>query len=107
MERVKPDYSVGMTIDGSEERYLLDPRYDFIRLFPWLQYGIVNIVTETGIHRLYTTEEQCMTIHERTRIPLAIVDFIVESEYENMVEIMANDLNDSWLEGNGEHPILE
>lgn len=98
MERVRKDYSIGMNTEGKEsERYLLDPRYDFVRVFPWLGYGIVNIVTENGIHRLYTTEQQCRTINERAGIPLVELEWIVESEYENMLEIMANDL-ESWLE---------
>jgi hypothetical protein len=96
-ERVKPDYSIRMAVEGTEEGYLLDPRYDHIRLFPWLQYGIVNVVTEDGIHRLYTTEEQCRAIHEGSGIPLVEVEFIVESEHEQMLNIMANDL-ENWLE---------
>jgi hypothetical protein len=96
-ERVRPDYSIRMAIEGSDDGYLLDPRYDFIRVFPWLEYGIVNIVTETGIHRLYTTEEQCRRIQEGSGIPLVEVEFIVESEHENILEIMADDL-ESWME---------
>jgi len=95
-ERVKPDFSIRMAVEGADDGYLLDPRYDFVRLFPWLEYGIVNIVVETGIHRLYTTAEQCLRIHE-AGIPLAVVDFITESEHENMIEVMAGDL-ESWME---------
>lgn len=97
MERVKPDYSIKMGVEGTEETYLLDPRYDFIRLFPWLGYGIVNVVVEQGIHRLYTTEEQCRRIQQGTGIPLAEVEFITESEHERMLEIMADDL-ESWID---------
>ena len=96
-ERVKKDYSINMGVEGTDEGYLLDPRYDFIRVFPWLQYGIVNIVTEDGIHRLYTTEEQCRAIHEGAGIPLVELEWIVESEHENMLEIMARDL-ENWIE---------
>jgi len=97
MERVRKDYSIKMGIEGTDDAYLLDPRYDFIRVFPWLQYGIVNIVTEEGIHRLYTTEEQCRRIQVGSGIPLVEVEFIVESEHENILEIMADDL-ESWFE---------
>jgi hypothetical protein len=98
-ERVRPDYSVRMGIEGTDDGYLLDPRYDFIRVFPWLGtgYGIVNVVTEDGIHRMYTTEEQCRNIHETAGIPLVELEWIVESEHENMIDIMARDL-ESWLE---------
>ena len=97
-ERVKPDYSIGMGIQGSDERYLLDPRYDYIRVFPWLGYGIVNIVTEGGVARLYTTEAQCRQTHESSGIPLVELEWITESEHESMREIIANSIDDSWLE---------
>jgi hypothetical protein len=91
-ERVKPDYSVPLTTsDGLE--YLLDCRYDFIRVFPWLGYGIVNIVTEDGIHRLYTDEQQCQLIHESAGIPLVELEWICESENETIRQIIADDLD--------------
>jgi len=97
-ERVRPDYSIGMGIQGSDERYLLDPRYDFIRVFPWLGYGIVNILTENGVARLYTTEAQCRQTHESSGIPLVNLDWIVESEHESMRGVIAKSIDDSWLE---------
>ena len=96
-ERVRPDHSIRMAVQDSDDSYLLDARYDFIRVFPWLKYGIVNIVVEAGVHRLYTTEEQCRAIHEGAGIPLVELEWISESEHENMLEIMANDL-ESWME---------
>ena len=96
-ERVRADYSIGMGVQGSEERFLLDPRYDYIRVFPWLGYGIVNIVTEGGMVRLYTTEEQCRNTHESSGIPLVELEWITESEHESMREIIANSIDDTWL----------
>jgi len=96
-ERVRPDYSVRMGIQGSDETYLLDARYDFIRVFPWLKYGIINVVTEGGVHRLYTTEAQCQQIHETAGIPLVELEWITESEHESMREIIAKSIDDSWL----------
>lgn len=96
-ERVRPDHSVRMAVEGTEEAYLLDARYDFIRVFPWLQYGIVNIVMETGIHRLYTTEEQCRSIHAGAGIPLVELEWISESEHESIIGIMSDDL-ENWLD---------
>lgn len=46
---IKPDYSTPLHLSNSENGYMLDPKYDFIRLFPAIGYGIINIVTETGI----------------------------------------------------------
>lgn len=97
-ERVRPDYSIGVGIQGSDERFLLDPRYDFIRVFPWLGYGIVNIVTENGVARLYTTEAECRETHETSGIPLVELEWISESEHELMREIIANSIDDSWLQ---------
>jgi len=95
--RIRPDYSSKMIVEGEEEvSYLLDPRYDFIRVFPWLQYGIVNVVTEEGIHRMYTTEEQCRLIHESSDIPLIELEWITESEHESIIDIMSNDI-ENWL----------
>lgn len=96
-ERVKKDYSIRMGVEGTEEGYLLDPRYDYIRVFPWLQYGIVNVVTDEGIHRLYTTEKECRAVHENSGIPLIELEWICESEHESLIDIMANNLED-WLE---------
>ena len=96
-DRVRPDYSIGMGVSGSDETFLLDPRYDFIRVFPWLGYGIVNILTENGVARLYTTEEQCRQTHESSGIPLVELEWITESEHESMREIIANSIDDSWL----------
>lgn len=96
-ERVRPDYSIRMGVEGTDDGYLLDPRYDFIRVFPWLKYGIVNVITEGGVHRLYTTEEQCRRIHEGAGIPLVELEFITESENERMIEIMQNDL-ENWID---------
>jgi len=97
-ERVRPDYSIGMGVSGSDETFLLDPRYDFIRVFPWLGYGIVNILTENGVARLYTTEEQCRQTHESSGIPLVELEWISESEHESMRGIIANSIDDSWLD---------
>ena len=93
-ERIKPDFTLRIDV-GEEEDYLLDPKYDFIRVFPFLGYGILNIVVETGVHRLYTTEEQCRIIAQRG-IPLVELEWITESENERMREIMADDL-ENWM----------
>jgi len=97
MERVRPDFSTRMHVDGTDETYMLDCRYDFIRLFPWLGYGVVNVVTDEGVNRMYTSEEQCRLIHERAEIPMVELEWITESEHERIIGIMADNLDDSWL----------
>lgn len=104
-ERIKPDYSVPLSISNGENDYALDPRFDFIRVFPWLGYGIINVVTEEGVARLYVDQAQCERVHEGSGIPLVELEWISQSEHENMMDVLANSLDDSWLEGDGEHPL--
>ena len=95
---IRPDYSVPLTVTNSEKEFVLDPRYDFIRLFPAIGYGIINIVTENGIARLYVDQEQCEKVHEHAGLPLIELDWIVESEYESMQEVMAQPDNlEDWF----------
>lgn len=94
---VKPDYSVPLHLENSENGYVLDPKYDFIRLFK-IGYGIINIVTETGIVRLYVDEEQCRKVHEHAGIPMVELEWICESEYESMQEVMSQPDNlEDWF----------
>lgn len=98
MDRIRPDYSVPLTTDDGESHFSLDPRYDFIRVFSWLGMGIVNVVTEEGVARLYVDEETCWDIHKKSEIPLVELEWITESENENMREIQADNLEDLWDE---------
>lgn len=96
-EKVRPDYSIRININDSDESYLLDPRFDFVRVFPWLEYGVVNVITDEGVRRIYTSQEQCETINRDGGIPLVELEWISESEHETFIGIMANDL-ESWIE---------
>lgn len=98
MDRIRPDFSTPLGIQGSETEYLLDPRYDFIRLFPWLEMGIINVLTEKGVARLYVDEATCRKVEEAAQIPLVELDWITESENESMRQIQMKNLDDSWLE---------
>lgn len=92
-ERVREPFSIRMTTEQGD--YLLDPRFDYVRLCRWLGYGIVNVVVETGIHRLYITEEQSRAIQERG-IPLVELEWLVTDENENMRKVIGDNL-ESWF----------
>ena len=97
-EHVVPDYSIPLTMTNSDREFVLDPRYDFIRLFTFLGYGIINIVTETGIARVYVDQEQCEKDHEHAGLPMVELEWICESEYESMHEVMAQPDNlEDWI----------
>ena len=94
-DKIKPDYSVPLnSTEGS--KWMIDPRYDFIRTFPWLDFAAINIVTEEGIQRLYVDMEQAQAVAETSMIGVCEMEFITESEYEVYLELQADGLED-WL----------
>jgi hypothetical protein len=95
-ERVRADFSTPLTSTTGQE-WVLDARYDFVRIFKWLQFGVINIVTEEGIQRLYVDEAQARHVGERAMLPIAELEWICESEYEQYLAIQQDNLDDSWL----------
>ena len=95
-ERVRPDASAPLTSTDGQE-WLLDGRYDFVRVFPWINFGIINIITEQGVQRLFVDEAQARNVAERAMLGLVEMEFIFESEYEQYLKIQEDNL-DSWLE---------
>lgn len=96
MERVRPDYSVKLTSTEGQE-WLLDSRYDFVRIFPWLDFGVINIITEEGQQRLYVDEAQARNVGERAMLGICEMETITESEWEKYLSIQQDNL-ESWLE---------
>lgn len=96
MERVRPDASVKLTSTEGQE-WLLDARYDFVRIFPWLNFGVINIITEEGQQRLYVDEAQARSVGERAMLGICEMETITESEWERYLEIQADNL-EGWLE---------
>ena len=84
-ERIKPDYSV--ELDAGGEKYLLDPRFDFVRIFPWLGHCVINVVIEDGVARMHTDAETGYRVAEESGIALVEMEFITESEHERYLEI--------------------
>ena len=91
---IRKDYS--FMIDTQDESYQVDPRYDYVRVFPALAFGVINIMTENGINKLYTDEEQCRLVAAQG-LPLVELDWIVESENEVMRQIQIQRMDDEWL----------
>lgn len=96
MDRVRPDYSARLSTNQGE--FLVDPTYDFIRVFKWLGHAVINIVTEDGMNKMHVDEATARQVHERVGIPLVELDWITESEYQKYLDIKADLVDDSWLE---------
>ena len=94
-ERIREDFSTPLA-DGQGNEWLLDARFDFIRTFPWLNHAIINIVTETGINRLHTTQEQGLLVAEKALIPCVSLDWITKSEHETYITTQTDRLEDLW-----------
>lgn len=97
MIEIVPDFSTPLNTDGHGE-YLLNARYDWIRTFPALGWGIINIVTEGGVAQLHVPEETARMVHEHSRIPLVELDWITDTDHSKYIEAQANNLDDSWLD---------
>jgi hypothetical protein len=90
---VRKDISVPLTVTGGEDSYVLDPRYDFVRLFPAISHAILNVVTETGVVRLHTTEEQGRRVGAVANLVMVELDWIGEQEWETYLECRESDLD--------------
>lgn len=96
-ERIRQDSSTPLNA-GEGLDFMLNARYDWIRTFPWLQWGIINIVTENGVAQLHVDEETARNVHEASGIPLVELDWITDTDYDKYIEASANNIDDSWLE---------
>lgn len=97
MIEIVQDFST--PLDGGEYgEFLLNARYDWIRTFPALGWGIINVVTEGGIAQLHVPESTACMVHETSRIPLVELDWITDTDHNKYIEAQANNLDDSWLE---------
>lgn len=97
MDRIRPDTSTPLNA-GEGRDFILNSRYDWIRTFPWLQWGIINIVTEEGVAQLHVTEETALQVHEASGIALVEMEWITDTDYNKYIEAQANNIDDSWLE---------
>lgn len=98
MDRVRPDFSTPLGIHGSDNEYTLNPRYDWIRTFPWLNWGVINIVTENGVAQLHVTEDVAQHVHKHSEIPLIEMEWITDTDYNKYLEAQTKNLDDTWLE---------
>ena len=95
--RIRPDVSTPLDT-GENGCFTLNDRYDWIRTFPWLQWGIINIATEEGIAQLHVPEEAARLVHDLSSIPLIEMEWINQTDYEKYLEAQANSIDDSWLQ---------
>jgi hypothetical protein len=92
---VVPDFSTPLhSTDGQE--FLLDHRFDFIRLYSGINHAIINVITETGVQRLHVSREIGLMVAEKSLIVCKEMEFIGESEYEKYLQIQERNI-EGWL----------
>ena len=87
-ERVRADYSAPLDA-GDGKEYLLDPRFDFVRVFPWINHCVINVVIEDGVARMHTDAETGYRVARKSGIPLVELEWITESEHETYLKIQS------------------
>lgn len=95
-EYIRPDFSTPLTSTEGQE-WILDPRYDFIRVFPRIGFGIINIITEEGVQRLFVSEAEARRVGEQSMIGVCEFDFITESDNEHYLDTQESKIED-WLD---------
>lgn len=94
--KVVPDFSTSLQVNSGEQ-FMLDHRFDFIRMYPELDHAILNVITETGVNRLHVSRDIGMMIAERSLIVCHDMEYIGQAEYDRYLDIQAGSLDDSWL----------
>lgn len=95
-KRVRPDYSAPLKA-GEAGEYSLSPRYDWIRVFPWINFAVINVITEEGVAQLFVTGETAQSVQEASGIPLVELEWITDTDYEKYLDVQANGM-ESWLD---------
>ena len=96
-DKVVPDFSTPLDA-GEYGQYTLNGRYDWIRVFPWLKWAVLNVVTEQGVAQLHMPQETAERVHEASRLPMVEMDYILDTDYEKYIEASANNLDESWFQ---------
>ena len=92
MERIVDDYSVRVGITGTEDSFIVSPKYDRVDVFGWLGHSILRVVQDEGMAHYHVPEETGRRVAEQTGIPLAECEFMLQSDYENYLTAQANNL---------------
>lgn len=95
---IRKDYSV--SIDTGGEKFLLSPRYDFIRVWPKLGHAIINVVGEDGITTIHMPESEARRVYEASHIPLIELDWITDHDWDKYLEVQGRTEHlEEWLDG--------
>lgn len=97
MDRIRPDYSVRVGIEGTDEGLLFNPKYDRIDLFPWIGHAIMRVLTEEGMLHVHVDMDTAFRVQQATEVPTAICEFIVQSDYETYLAAQTSNLDESWF----------
>ena len=95
-ERIKPDYSARINLHGSEEQFIVSPKYDHIQQFRWLGHAIIRYMSSEGIQHIHISSETGDRIVEHTGIPVAEMEFMLESDYLSYLEAQAGMLEEQF-----------
>jgi len=87
MNRVQPDFSVGVSFNDT--RILVDRVYDNIHIFDWLGYSLLKLVTNEGFRQVPLSMEQGLQIATATGITPVYRPEITESEHEHYLQVQA------------------
>ena len=103
IERVKPDFSVRMTV-GTDE-ILINRIFDHVHLFRWLDHGILKLITQEGFVQYHVSLEHAEKVARAAGIIAIERTEISEREHESYLTAMGSFMTDEWLAGTAEgHP---
>jgi hypothetical protein len=91
-DRVRPDYSARISLEGSDDSILVSPRYDRVDIFAWISHSIMRVIVEEGVAHIHVSEETGRRVAKVTGIPLVECEFITETDYEKYLEVQERDL---------------
>jgi hypothetical protein len=97
MDRVRPDYTVPIGMEGHDEPLLMNPRYDAIHGFKWIGHAILRVVGSEGMAHVHLDYETAERVSEATDIPITEFEFITDRDYECYLQTQQDRLDDSWL----------
>jgi hypothetical protein len=95
-ERIKDDYSVRVTIKGTEDSFLVSPKYDHLQTFSWLGWSILRVVLEDGMGHMHLPEDKGIDVAQQAGLPVAPCDSMMKSDYKYYLQAQEQNL-EQWF----------
>jgi hypothetical protein len=105
IDRIRPDFSVGINLEGHDKKILMSPRYDSISAYRFLGHAIMRVIEEDGVLHIHVDIDTAERVSRATEIPLTEYDYICQKDYDTYLQTKLETLDDSWLEGEVEDGI--